>query len=86
MAIRFPAAQQSGKQYPRRVRSYYEFARTAANLLGISAGTRIATPVCALVRNDMQKTGTRQRVQGGASKQTGRRLQVLPLGGRPCKR
>ncbi len=38
-----------------------EFARTAANLLGISAGTRIATPVCALVRNDMQKEG---RVRG----------------------
>ena len=39
-----------------------EFARTAANLPGISAGTRIATPVCALVRNDMQKEG---RVRGG---------------------
>ena len=29
-----------------------EFARTAASLPGSSAGTRIATPVCALVRND----------------------------------
>ena len=38
-----------------------EFAPTAANLSGIPAGTRIATPVCALVRNDMQKEG---RVRG----------------------
>ena len=40
------------------------FATTAANLSSISAGMRIATPVCALVRNDMQKTGTCSRVQG----------------------
>ena len=40
--------------------THYEFARAAANLLGIPAGMRIATPVCALVRNDMQKTDTRQ--------------------------
>ena len=42
----------------------YEFAKTAASLPGPSAGTRIAAPVCALVRNDMQKTGTCSRVQG----------------------
>ena len=42
----------------------YEFAQTAANLPGFSAGMRIATPVCALVRNDMQKTVTRLRGQG----------------------
>ena len=32
-----------------------EFAPMAANFPGISAGKRIAAPVCALVRNDMQK-------------------------------
>ena len=39
-----------------------EFALSTTDLPGISAGTRIATPVCALVRNDMQKEG---RVRGG---------------------
>ena len=34
------------------------------NVLRLSQGTRIATPVCALVRNDMQKTGRCLRVQG----------------------
>ena len=34
------------------------------NVLRLSQGTRIATPVCALARNDMQKTGRCQRVQG----------------------
>ena len=38
-----------------------EFALSTTDLPGISAGTRIATPVCALVRNDMQKEG---RVRG----------------------
>ena len=33
----------------------YEFALRITNLQSFSAGTRIATPVCALVRNDMQK-------------------------------
>ena len=32
--------------------------------LPFSAGKRIATPVCALVRNDMLKTGRCQRLQG----------------------
>ena len=87
VAIRSPCSTASQKAVLwANTKKYYEFAQTAANLPGISAGMRIATPVCALVRNDMQKTGTRQRVQGGASKQTGRRLRVLPLGGRPCKR
>ena len=40
------------------------FAQSIANLLAFPAGTRIAAPVCALVRNDMQKTGTCSRVQG----------------------
>ena len=31
-------------------------------------GKRIATPVCALVRNDMLKTGACQRVQGGGAR------------------
>ena len=38
-----------------------EFAQSIANLLAFPAGTRIAAPVCALVRNDMQKEG---RVRG----------------------
>ena len=33
--------------------------------LGVTARKRIATPVCALVRNDMQKTGACQRMQVG---------------------
>ncbi len=41
-----------------------EFAPMAANFPGISAGKRIAAPVCALARNDMQKTGSCQRLQG----------------------
>ena len=39
----------------------YEFALRITNLQSFSAGKRIATPVCALVRNDMQKEG---RVRG----------------------
>ena len=39
----------------------YEFALRITNLQSFSAGMRIATPVCALVRNDMQKEG---RVRG----------------------
>ena len=41
-----------------------EFALSTTDLPGISAGKRIATPVCALVRNDMLKTGRCQRLQG----------------------
>ena len=58
-----------------------EFARTAANLPGISAGTRIATPVCALVRNDMLKEG---RVRGG--KNVARNDMPPPLSLRGAKR
>ena len=47
----------------------HEFAQTAANLPGIPAGMRIAAPVCALVRNDMQKTETRLRLQGRGDRQ-----------------
>ena len=41
----------------------YEFAKTAASLPGPSAGTRIATPVCALVRNDRLGRCVRTRGQ-----------------------
>ena len=53
-----------------------EFALSTTNLPGFPAGTRIAAPVCALVRNDMQKTERRLRLQGrgaqGAQKLAGR--------------
>ena len=42
-----------------------EFALSPTSLPGFPAGTRIATPVCALVRNDMQKAGALLRLQGG---------------------
>ena len=52
-----PAAAQSKEQRLRRIReSAYGFARSSASLPSFSAGKRIAAPVCALVRNDMQKT------------------------------
>ena len=61
----FPAAVQNKKQYFGRIRkSAYEFARSSTKLPGFPAGTRIAAPVCALVRNDMLKTGRCARVQG----------------------
>ena len=41
-----------------------EFALSTTDLPSFPAGTRIATPVCALVRNDMLKTGRCQRLQG----------------------
>ena len=50
------------RNYSRRIRRSCGFALSIANLLSFPAGTRIATPVCALVRNDMQKEG---RVRGG---------------------
>ena len=60
-----PAAGHDRKQCFGRIReSAYEFALRIANLQSFSAGTRIAAPVCALVRNDMLKTGRCQRLQG----------------------
>ena len=50
-----PAAAQAKRNYSRRIRRSCGFALSIANLLSFPAGTRIATPVCALVRNDMQK-------------------------------
>ena len=52
------------RHYSRRIRRSCKFALSIANLQSFPAGKRIATPVCALVRNDMQKTGTYSRVQG----------------------
>ena len=53
----------------------YEFALSITDWQSFSAGKRIAAPVCALVRNDMQKTGRCQRLQGrgaqGARKHAG---------------
>ena len=51
------------RNYSRRIRKSCGFALGIANLPSFSAGKRIAAPVCALVRNDMQKTETRLRVQ-----------------------
>ena len=63
MAIRSPAVAQSKEQYLRQTRkSVYEFARSSASLSSFTAGMRIAAPVCALVRNDMQKTEARLRL------------------------
>ena len=42
----------------------YEFALSITDWQSFSAGKRIAAPVCALVRNDMQKTEAWLRVQG----------------------
>ncbi len=64
MAIRFSLQWDRTKsntlgEYARR----NEFALSPTGLQRFSAGKRIATPVCALARNDMQKTETCQRVQ-----------------------
>ena len=47
-----PAAAQAKRNYSRRIRSHCEFAQSSTCLIDIPAGTRIAAPVCALVRND----------------------------------
>ena len=60
------AAVHNEEQYLRRIRkSAYEFARSSTKLPGFPAGTRIAAPVCALVRNDRfgRYVRTRARVQ-----------------------
>ena len=65
------------KQYLRRTRkSVYEFARSSASLSSFTAGMRIATPVCALVRNDMLKTERRLRLQGRGARKVCRRQGV----------
>ena len=67
-------------EYVRR----YEFARSSARLPSFSAGKRIAAPVCALVRNDMLKTGACQRMQVGGHEEKcvdGKRFYLVQ---RPC--
>ena len=56
------AAAHNGKQHLGRIRSSLRIRLKCYFFLPFSAGMRIATPVCALVRNDMQKEG---RVRGG---------------------
>ncbi len=69
VAIRSPCSTTSQKAVPwANTQPSYEFAQPAANLPGISAGTRIATPVCALARNDMLKTDALLRMQGGGAR------------------
>ena len=78
------AVQHRRKQYLRRIRSRLQIRPKAHLSLPFPAGTRIATPVCALVRNDMQKTGTRQRMQGGGTRGKVRRRWQFCLVQRPC--
>ena len=64
MAIRFSCGSTKQEAAPKaNTENYYGFALGITNLQSFSAGTRIATPVCTLVRNDMLKTVTRLRVQ-----------------------
>ena len=51
--------------FSRRIRRSREFAQSISYLPGFPAGMRIATPVCALVRNDMLKADRCSRVQEG---------------------
>ena len=52
-----PAAAHNEKQHLGRIRSSLRIRLKCYFSLPFSAGTRIATPVCALVRNDMLKEG-----------------------------
>ena len=52
------------RKYLRQIRRSCEFALSAAYCSVLLQGERIAAPVCALVRNDMQKTDGLQRLQG----------------------
>ena len=62
MAIRTPAAGHGKEQRLGQIRkSATDLPKVLPILLCASAGMRIATPVCALARNDMQKEG---RVRG----------------------
>ena len=65
MAIRTPAAGHGKEQRLGRIRkSATDLPKVLPILLCASAGMRIATPVCALARNDMLKTDRCQRGQG----------------------
>ena len=65
------------RNYSRRIRRSCGFALSIANLLSFPAGTRIATPVCALVRNDMQRLAMCQRLQGRSTRQI--RIKISPV-------
>ena len=78
------AVQHHRKQYFGRIRKMLRIRPKAHLSLPFPAGMRIATPVCALVRNDMQKTGTRQRMQGGGTRGKVRRRWQFCLVQRPC--
>src|SRR5699024_4673652 len=52
------------RKYLRQIRRSCEFALSAAYCSVLLQGERIAAPVCALVRNDMQKAVACQRLQG----------------------
>ena len=64
VAIRSPCGSTKPKSNPLgEYEKHYEVALSTTTLPGFSAGTRIATPVCALVRNDMQKFARCLRLQ-----------------------
>ena len=64
VAIRTPAAGHGKEQRLGRIRkSATDLPKVLPILLCASAGMRIATPVCALARNDMQKTDACLRLQ-----------------------
>ena len=68
VAIRTPCSSTKRKAILKaNTEKCYGFARSSTNLSGFSAGKRIAAPVCALVRNDMQKTEALLRLQGCVS-------------------
>ena len=57
------AAQHYKKEHPGQIRSASRIRPNRRNLAGRPAGMRIATPVCALARNDMLKTERFLRVK-----------------------
>ena len=64
VAIRSPCGSTNQRAMPKaNTEKCHEFARSTTYLPSSSAGMRIATPVCALVRNDMLKTDAFLRVQ-----------------------
>ena len=65
MAIRTPAAGHGKEQRLGRIRkSATDLPKVLPILLCASAGMRIATPVCALARNDMLKEGRARGSKG----------------------
>ena len=75
MAIRSPCGSTKPKSNPLgEYEKHYEVALSTTTLPGFSAGTRIAAPVCALVRNDMLKEEACARVQGRLVRKVRRNL------------